>query len=134
MAGGSRTPRPRVICPSCSNLHEQTGSTLVCNACLRRDDDAAARQDLIGARAGVRARGDLAAAMREPDGPFARGFRRSLFAPEGPFAAGADAFFGAIREFYAERLALLEARAARAYADGREAGLAEAQAEREEAA
>lgn len=48
---------------------------------LRKEAERADRLLMIGARAGIRARGDMERALAEPDSPFARGFRSELLRP-----------------------------------------------------
>lgn len=103
-------PRPRVVCPSCSTIHEQTGSTTVCPACLRRDDDRDEHLYRIGARAGVNSRGDFNAVFRDPTGPFARGFRLAFFRDDPAETGGFPEFARKLRDLYAERLNLAQAR------------------------
>lgn len=119
---GSRIPRPRVVCPACSNIHEQTGASTVCAICQRREDDLAERQRRLGARCGVSARGDFDAVFRDPSGPFARGFRLAFFREDPLGGDGFERFAGQLRDLYAQRIADADARAARARDDGYRAG------------
>lgn len=133
---GSRTPRPRVVCPGCSQIHEQVGPSTVCSACQRREDDREHRQRVLGGRSGIRARGDFDAVFADPRSPFARAFRQSFFRPDPLAPDGFEQFAAKLRDLYADAIATANERAARRYDEGWRAGFeaGEAAAARGEAA
>lgn len=110
-------PRPHVVCPSCGELHQQTGSTTVCHGC-RIEDDPAGRRLAAGARAGINARKDFDAVFRFPREPFAQAFVDSFFRRDGLFPDGMEPFALRLRDAYSERVDQYRTRADERYREG----------------
>lgn len=128
---GSRVPRPRAVCSSCGNTFEQTSAAKTCAGCLRNDDDRDVRQQRLGARAGVGARGDFDAVFRDARSPFARGFRSTFFRQDALFQDGMEGFVSRLRDFYADQIEAGRQRSEQRYREGFDAGYAKALSDRQ---